>query len=114
MTAAPDRARSLSRIGVWIIAALCGLEILWELRLAPLHPGGSWLVLKALPLAIVVLMLVRNARVRTVAALVLLPYFVEGVVRGATEHGRSMWVALCAAALAVLAFGALYLADRAR
>ena len=59
--------------------------------------------------------LVRGApRARTIAALVLLPYFVEGVVRATTEHGRSSWIAVSAAALAAVAFAALYLGDRAR
>jgi len=34
--------------GKWL--ALIALAVLWEWLLAPLRPGGSWLVLKSLPL----------------------------------------------------------------
>jgi Predicted membrane protein (DUF2069). len=33
-----------------LLATLALVEICWELWLAPLKPGGSWLALKALPL----------------------------------------------------------------
>ncbi|MBM3355478.1 MAG: DUF2069 domain-containing protein, partial [Betaproteobacteria bacterium] len=43
-TDALRRAASATLVG---LLALC---VAWELWLAPLRPGGSWLVLKALPL----------------------------------------------------------------
>ena len=33
-----------------LLVALIALGLAWELWLAPLKPGGSWLVLKVLPL----------------------------------------------------------------
>ena len=39
------------RLAVGSVLGLIALGLLWELRLAPLHPGGSWLALKVLPLA---------------------------------------------------------------
>lgn len=91
------------------------LQLLWELWLAPLRPGGSWLALKALPLALLLPGLARGSpRIRNVAALVLMLYFIEGVVRAVSEHGRSASIAAVAAALATVAFVTLYLADRER
>ena len=90
------------------------MQLLWELWLAPLRPGGSWLALKALPLMLLWPGLARGSRrVGTVAALVLLPYFIEGVVRAASEQGRVAWIAATSAALSTLAFVCLYLAYRA-
>ncbi|HZQ62774.1 MAG TPA: DUF2069 domain-containing protein [Casimicrobiaceae bacterium] len=87
---------------------------MWELWLAPLRPGGSWLALKALPLALLWVALARGARVNTIAALVVLAYFIEAVVRAASEHGRAAGAAAVSLALSVLAFVCLYLAARAK
>jgi uncharacterized membrane protein len=50
------------RVSVAAVAALILLELLWELWLAPLRPGGSWLALKALPLALLWPGLARGAK----------------------------------------------------
>ena len=53
MTAAsPNRA--LHKAAVAALLALIVLCVAWELFLAPLRPGGSWLVLKVLPLLAVI------------------------------------------------------------
>jgi uncharacterized membrane protein len=96
------------RIAVATATALALLECLWELWLAPLRPGGSWLVLKALPLALVLRPLAHGStRARQYAALLQLPYAAEGVVRGVTESGRHAVVAWAAALLATAVFVAL-------
>lgn len=101
------------RLATATVAALVLLQVLWECWLAPLRPGGSWLVLKALPLALVWPRLARgNGRARQLTALLLLLYFTEGLVRGASESGRYAVVAAMAALLAVVAFCALFLAHR--
>lgn len=70
----------------WLaVGSLLGLIILcvaWELWLAPLRPGGSWLVLKALPLCIPLVGLLKRRMYtyRWVSLLIWL-YFTEGVVR---------------------------------
>jgi uncharacterized membrane protein len=88
-----------------LLATLALLEICWELWLAPLRPGGSWLALKALPL---VALWPGVARSRTRAlqwVLLLLPwYFAEGVVRAFSESGRQ---ALCAATAAALSLATI-------
>jgi uncharacterized membrane protein len=102
------------RLAVAAVAALTLLEFLWEMWLAPLRPGGSWLVLKALPLALAWPGLARGAkRARQRMTLLLLPYAGEGLVRGLSESGRHALVAWTAAALAVIAFIALLQSFRA-
>jgi uncharacterized membrane protein len=96
------------------IAALALLQLLWELWLAPLRPEGSWLALKALPLALLWPALARgSSKAAQGMLLLLLPYFAEGVVRGVTESGRHAVVAWTATALSVGAFVALLLHFRA-
>ena len=67
------------------MSSLLGLIVLglaWELLLAPLRPGGSWLALKVLPLCVPLAGLLKNRMYtyRWVSLLVWL-YFIEGVVR---------------------------------
>lgn len=70
------------------LIALILLCIAWELWLAPLRPGGSWLVLKVLPL-LAPLHGVLQARVYTLqwASMLILAYFAEGIVRAYSEAG---------------------------
>ncbi|WP_027016613.1 DUF2069 domain-containing protein [Comamonas composti] len=95
----------------WLaVASLLGLMLLclaWELWLAPLRPGGSWLVLKALPLAIPLAGLLKRRMYtyRWVSLLVWL-YFTEGVVRAWSETGPGRWLALAEIALCLLLFTA--------
>ena len=73
----------LSRtLAVGGLIGLILLSLLWELWLAPLRPGGSWLVLKALPLCIPLAGLLKN-RMYTYrwVSLVVWLYFAEGVIR---------------------------------
>jgi uncharacterized membrane protein len=102
------------RLAVALIAALALLEALWELALAPLRPGGSWLALKAVPPALLWLPMVRGSRKARQAASLVLPLFVaEGIVRALTETGRHALVASVAAALAVGALVAVLMSFRA-
>ena len=85
-----------------LLAMLALVEICWELWLAPLKPGGSWLALKALPLVALWPGVVRSRTRALQWALLLLPwYFAEGVVRGFSESGRHALCAVTAAALSV-------------
>jgi hypothetical protein len=86
------------------LLALIALGLAWELWLAPLRPGGSWLALKVLPLALALpgLLRFRMLTYRWLALLVWL-YFTEGVVRAAGDPGlsarwrwpRSRWCCCC-------------------
>jgi uncharacterized membrane protein len=62
--------------------ALLLLTVLWEWQLAPLRPGGSWLVLKALPLLLPLRGVLRgDVRAMQWAVLLSLLYIAEGSVR---------------------------------
>jgi uncharacterized membrane protein len=74
-----------------LLIVLC---VLWELVLAPLRPGGSWIVLKALPLlAPLPGTLRRDVYTMQWASMMVLLYFTEGVVRAWSETGLSQWLA---------------------
>ena len=67
-------------VAAWL--SLIALAVLWETWLAPLRPGGSWLALKALPLALALRGLLRADPYTMQWALLLsLLYVVEGTVR---------------------------------
>jgi uncharacterized membrane protein len=99
------------------VLALTGWALLWELWLAPLRPGGSWLALKAVPLALTLPGLVRGKLSSLQWLALLLPfYFAEAVVRLWSEHGRNAWCAGVALALSLYGFLAamLYFRERRR
>ncbi len=87
------------------LTALIALCLAWELWLAPLRPGGSWLALKALPLAAPLPGVLRG-RVYTFqwALLLILAYFAEGLVRAWSDAGVSAQLALAEVVLATTFF----------
>ena len=104
MQSPADRWR---RALVAALATLTRLEILWERWLAPVKPGGSWLALKALPLAVLWPSIARGRLRAGQWALLLLPWYAaEGVVRAWSEAGRQALCAATAAALALVALAA--------
>jgi uncharacterized membrane protein len=76
------------------LIALIALCLAWELWLAPLRPGGSYLALKAAPLALPLpgILLGRRYTYQWTSMFVL-AYFAEGVVRAWSERGASQWLA---------------------
>jgi uncharacterized membrane protein len=85
------------------LIALVLLTLAWELWLAPLRPGGSWLVLKTLPLLLPLFGILRGSpRTCQWAPLLVLPYAAEGLVRGWTEPGLAGNLAWAEFALASL------------
>jgi uncharacterized membrane protein len=89
-------------------ASLVGLLFLclaWELRLAPLRPGGSMLALKALPLLLPLFGILRGKRyTHQWTALLTLAYIAEGVVRTVSDQGTSQALAIAETVLASLLF----------
>ncbi len=84
---------------------LIAWSLAWELWLAPLRPGGSWLVLKVLPL-LLPLFGVLNGRRYTYqwASMLVLAYFAEGVVRSVSDSGASRLLAAIEVAFSVTFF----------
>jgi uncharacterized membrane protein len=99
---------------VALVGAAALYAVLWELWLAPLRPGGSWLALKALPLACLWLPLARgNRRARQAASLILPLYAGEGIVRALTEPFRHAYAAAAGTVLAIAALTAILQSFRA-
>jgi uncharacterized membrane protein len=64
-----------------LLALICWL-VAWEMWVAPLHPGGSFVALKAVPLLIPLRgVLKRDLYTLQWSSMVILMYFTEGVVR---------------------------------
>jgi uncharacterized membrane protein len=103
--------RSAGKVAAASWLALLALAVLWEWQLAPLRPGGSWLILKAVPLLVPLRGIWRGAPYALQWALLLAPlYFCEGVVRtfDAAPIGRLAWIEL-ALALAFFVAAIVYL-----
>lgn len=87
---------------VTCLTALIALCLAWELWIAPLRPGGSWLVLKAVPLLAPLFgILHRRPYTFRWAAMLVLAYFVEGTVRAYADRGTSALLAAIEVALAL-------------
>lgn len=73
------------------LIALIFLCVAWELVLAPLRPGGSWMVLKVLPLLLPLRgVMKRDLYTMQWSSMLILLYFMEGIVRATSEHGLSV------------------------
>ena len=108
MPSSSNTTVSLTRtLAVGSLLGLIVLGLAWELWLAPLRPGGSWLALKALPLCIPLAGLLKNRMYtyRWVSLLVWL-YFTEGIVRGWSDRPPSNWLAWAEVALCIVLFTA--------
>ena len=97
-----------------LIASVATLDLIivciaWEWFISPLRPGGSWLILKALPLAVMLPGLWR-AKVYTMqwGTMLILIYTTEALVR-VSESGWNFWMALLELVLSVIIFICLLL-----
>ena len=99
-------AASASLIG------LIALSIAWEAVLAPLRPGGSLLMLKALPLLLPLFGILRGKRYTYQwTSMFVLFYFTEGVVRAWSDKGLSQMLAGVEVAFSIVFFlAAIYYA----
>ncbi|MSQ64566.1 MAG: DUF2069 domain-containing protein [Betaproteobacteria bacterium] len=90
------------------LVALIILCLAWELWLAPLRPGGSYLALKALPLTIPLMGIIGGKR-RSYqwSSMFVLAYFAEGVVRAWSEHGTAQALAAAEIVLSALFFASV-------
>jgi uncharacterized membrane protein len=92
----------------WIAACACLIALIflcvaWELVLAPLRPGGTWLALKALPLLAPLFGVLHGRRYTFQWSTLLIWLYVgEGATRAYSDSGTA---AILAATEAVLALG---------
>lgn len=90
------------------LVALIALCLAWELWLAPLRPGGSWMVLKVLPLLAPVFGIFRGkAYTYRWTSLLLWLYFAEGVVRAFSDAWPSSLLGGAEVALSLALFASI-------
>ena len=87
------------------LIALIMLCLAWETVLAPLKPGGSLLMLKAVPLLLPLFGILKGRRYTYQwASMFVLFYFTEGVVRTWSDTGLSAKLALIEVVLSLIFF----------
>lgn len=109
---------SLQRYAQWgAITALLLLIVLclgWELWWAPLRAGGSFLVLKTLPLLLPLRGLLQGRRYTAQwTCLFILIWLAEGLMRGWSDTGMSRYLAQAEVLLSISCFAALLIFARA-
>ena len=98
-------SRALFLLSAGSLVALILLCAAWELWLAPVRPGGSWLALKALLLAWPLPgVLRRNRYTMQWASMFILLFFTEGIVRATSDAGLSRSLAWGEVMLSVVFF----------
>ncbi len=97
--------RTLSLIASASLIALILLSVAWELWLAPLRPGGSWLVLKAVLLLLPLMGILKGRRYTYQwASMFILLYFTEGVMRAWSDPQPAASLAVAEIVLSVVFF----------
>ena len=90
------------------LIALIFLCLAWELWLAPLTPGGSWLALKGIFLLAPLFGILHGRRYTYQwSSLFVLFYLMEGLVRATSDHGLSQQLAMLETALSAALFAAV-------
>ncbi|MDR6583739.1 hypothetical protein HBH1_02947 [Herbaspirillum sp. BH-1] len=86
-----------------VLILLC---VAWELALAPLRPGGSWMVLKVVPLLLPLRgILKRDVYTLQWSSMLILVYLAEGLVRATSDANHtSVWLAWGEVALTTIYF----------
>ncbi len=96
------------------LIALIFLCLAWELRWAPLKPGGSWLALKAVFLLAPLFGILRGKRYTYKWLLLFIQfYLLEGLTRATSDSGLSRGLAITETVLAAVLFVASILYVRA-
>ncbi|AUH53415.1 DUF2069 domain-containing protein [Chromobacterium sp. ATCC 53434] len=87
------------------LIALIALTLAWELWLAPLRPGGSFLAFKALFLLLPLRgILAGKLYTYQWSSMFILAFFTEGVMRGWADQGLAQRMAWCEVAISTLFF----------
>ena len=96
---------TLYRGAVTSLLLLMALLIAWELWFAPVRPGGSWLVLKVLPLLLPLRgLLKRSIYTMQWSSMFIFLYFTEGIVRATSDSGASVPLAWAEVLLSTVFF----------
>lgn len=104
--------RTLALLSSALLLALIGLCVAWEMWLAPLRPGGSWMVLKGVLLLAPLFGILRGRRYTYQwTSMFVLLYFTEGVVR-AGDAGLAGRLAQAEAVLSALLFACVVMYAR--
>jgi len=100
--------RALYLVASTSLIALIFLCLAWELWLAPLRPGGSWLVLKAVLLLLPLMGILKGRRYTYQwSSMFILIYFTEGVMRAWSDGGLSARLGMVEVVLTVVFFFAV-------
>ena len=87
------------------LIALIFLCLAWEGWLAPLRPGGSWLILKGAFLLLPLFGILRSKRYTYKwLSLFIQFYLLEGLTRATSDTGLSQWLAIGETVLAGIVF----------
>ena len=106
-----DRYRILASTSLIALIALC---LAWEGWLAPLRPGGSWLILKGAFLLFPLFGILHGRRYTYKwMSLFIQFYLLEGLVRATSDTGLTRWLATGQTLLAALLFVSVILFIRA-
>ena len=99
-----DHWRLIAWFSWFSLVALC---VLWESVIAPIKPGGSWAVIKVIPMlfALKGIWQAKNYTMQWSSMLVML-YFIEGVVR-LNDAGLSAYMAGLEIVLSLIAYFSL-------
>ena len=104
------RLNLLASTSLLLLIALC---LAWELWLAPLRPGGSWLVLKAVLLLLPLFGILRGRRYTYQwSSMFILLYFMEGLVRATSDRPPGAWLAWGEVVLSAVFFASVVLYAR--
>lgn len=111
----PGYVRHTQTAAVAGLLSLIALCVAWELWLAPLRPGGSFLALKALPLALPLAgLLKRRMYTYRWLSLMIWLYCTEGLVRATSDSAPSRYYAWLEVLLCLVIFIACTLHIRLR
>lgn len=104
----------LHRVALVSLILLVTLCVTWEWLLAPVRPGGSWMVLKSLPLLLPFIastggIAKRDPYTMQWTSMLVLLYMAEGAVRAMTDQGVSRVLACVEIGLSGVLFVSLLL-----
>lgn len=90
-----------------LLIALC---LAWEGWLAPLKPGGSWMILKGAFLLVPLFGILRGKRYTYKwLSLFIQFYLLEGLLRATSDKGLTQWLAVGETLLSIVLFAAIIL-----